>query len=224
MRIVASCYLIKHGDQYMLWDTGLPAATKGAPINAKDTFSVSLARTLPEELADIGVKPEQITIVGISHYHFDHLGQAASFPKAELLIGAGDWAALKKNPPPFGLDPTLAAPWISGGGAVDPVSGDRDVFGDGSVTMIDAPGHTPGHHALLVRLGHMGPVLLSGDVAHFHENYETNGVPGFNTDRVDTIASLDRFKGLARNLGATVIIQHDARDVAKLPTFPEAAE
>ena len=224
MRIVASCYLIKHGDLYMLWDTGLPAATKGAPINDKDVFSVSLTRTLPEELADVGVKPDNIAIVGISHDHFDHLGQAAAFPKAKLLIGAGDWAALKASPPPFGVDPSLVAPWISGGSAVDPVSGDRDVFGDGSVTMIAAPGHTPGHHALLVRLAGRGNVMLSGDVAHFRENYESDGVPGFNTDRADTLASLARFKGLAKNLKATVIIQHDPRDIAKLPAFPAWAE
>lgn len=224
MRIVASCYLIKHGDQYMLWDTGLPAAAKGAPLNDKDTFSFTLARTLPEELAEIGVKPDQISMIGISHYHFDHIGQLASFPKAKLLIGAADFAALKASPPPFGADPALAKPWIADGASVEPVSGDKDVFGDGSVTMLDMPGHTPGHHALLVRLGRMGPVLLSGDVAHFRENYDSDGVPGFNTNRADTKASLDRFKGLAKNLNAVVVIQHDARDIAKLPTFPAAAE
>jgi glyoxylase-like metal-dependent hydrolase (beta-lactamase superfamily II) len=224
MRIVASCYLIKHGEQYMLWDTGLPAATKGAPLNDKDTFSVTLAKTLPEQLDQIGVTPDDISIVGISHYHFDHIGQLASFPKAKLLIGAADWAAMKASPPPFGLDPSLAKPWLVGGALVEPVSGDKDVFGDGSVTMLDMPGHTPGHHALLIRLGRMGPVLLSGDVAHFRENYDSDGVPAFNTNRADTKASLDRFKGLAKNLNATVVIQHDARDIAKLPAFPNAAE
>ena len=220
MRIVASCYLIRHGDQYMLWDTGLPAATKGAAINDKDVFSVSLARTLPEQLADIGVKPDDIAVVGISHDHFDHIGQLASFPKAKLLIGAADWSALTASPPPFGVDPSLAAPWISGGARVDTVSGDRDVFGDGSVVMLATPGHTPGHHALLVRLAGKGPILLSGDVAHFRENYDSDGVPGFNTDRADTLASLARVKALARNVKATVIIQHNPRDVTKLPTFP----
>lgn len=224
MRIVASCYLIKHGDQYMLWDTGLPAAVKGAPLNDNDTFSVTLAKTLPEQLATIGVKPEQISLVGISHYHFDHIGQISAFPNAKLLIGAGDWAAMKGAPAPFGFQADLIKPWLSGASAVDPVSGDRDVFGDGTVTMIDAPGHTPGHHALLVRLGRAGPVLLSGDVAHFHENYDSDGVPGFNTNRADTIASLDRIKGLAKNINATVVIQHDPRDIDKLPAFPTPAE
>ena len=67
-------------------------------------------------------------------------------------------------------------------------------------------------------------VLLSGDFAHFRENFETSGVPSFNTDRAATLASTDRVKKIAANLKATVIIQHDARDVGKLPAFPAAAK
>ena len=101
---------------------------------------------------------------------------------------------------------------------------DKDVFGDGTVMMLYTPGHTPGHHSLLVRLKEKGNVLLSGDLTHFHENYESNGVPNFNSDRAQTLASLDRFKKIAANLKATVIIQHDARDVSKLPAFPASAK
>ncbi len=111
-----------------------------------------------------------------------------------------------------------------GGGSVEPVARDKDIFGDGSVVMLDMPGHTPGHHTLLVRLTGMGPVLLSGDQAHFQENYDSAGVPTFNTNRADTLASFDRFKALAKNLKATVIIQHEPRDINKLPAFPKAAE
>jgi N-acyl homoserine lactone hydrolase len=66
-------------------------------------------------------------------------------------------------------------------------------------------------------------VLLTGDLAHFRENYDSDGVPSFNTNRADTLASLDRFKEIAANLKATVIIQHDPRDIGKLPAFPAAA-
>jgi len=108
---------------------------------------------------------------------------------------------------------------------VEPLTGDRrDVFGDGRVMMINLPGHTPGHHGLLVKLEKKGYVLLTGDVTHFHENYRTDGVPTWNTDRADSLASLDRFKKIAANLEATVIIQHDPRDIEKLPVFPEFAE
>ena len=107
---------------------------------------------------------------------------------------------------------------------MEPVSGDKDVFNDGTVVMLNTPGHTPGHHCLLVKLKEKGYVLLSGDLAHFRENYEANGVPMFNTDYTYTLGSLDRFKKIAANLKATVIIQHDERDVGKLPVFPESAK
>ena len=107
---------------------------------------------------------------------------------------------------------------------MEKVRGDYDVFGDGSVVMLDLPGHTPGHHGLLVQLPKRGAVLLSGDVVHFRENLESMGIPSFNTDRAQSLASMDRFNKLARNLDATLIIQHEEKDVAKLPVFPEAAE
>ena len=221
--LVGSCYLIRHGDRYMLWDTGLPAATKDHPADPAKPFEVTKI-TLVEQLARIGVRPAQVSIVGISHYHYDHIGQGGSFPAATLLIGKGDLEALKAKDRSADMPLGGLAAWVTGTGKADPVSGDKDVFGDGSVTMIGLPGHTPGHHALLVRLPRTGNVLLSGDVTHFRENYESGGIAAFNTDRADSIASLDRFKGLARNLKAIVVIQHDPRDIGKLPAFPAAAD
>ena len=155
----------------------------------------------------------------------DHVGQVDLFPKSTLLIGKGDWEALSDPAKANAMaNPATFAPWIKGGSKVEPVSGDKDVFDDGTVVMLDTPGHTPGHHALLVKLKEKGYVLLSGDLAHFRENYDTNGVPVFNTDHTQTLGSLDRFKKIAANLKATVIIQHDERDVGKLPVFPASAK
>jgi glyoxylase-like metal-dependent hydrolase (beta-lactamase superfamily II) len=97
------------------------------------------------------------------------------------------------------------------------------VFGDGTVIILNTPGHTPGHHSLLVKLNDRN-YLITGDLVHFHENYSTNGVPWFNVSRADTLASIDRFKKLEQTFKATVIIQHDARDIAKLPAFPAGAK
>lgn len=220
--LASSCYLIRHGDDLMLWDAGLPAALKGAPNDPGQPMSPTVRRTIAEQLAQLGIRPDQIGRVGISHYHFDHIGQAGDFPAATLLIGKADAEALRSGRQTEGA--ASLARWLTGGGTLEAVSGDKDVFGDGSVVMIDTPGHTPGHHALLVRLKGRGPVLLTGDVAHFHANYDSNGVPGFNSDRADSLASLDRFKRMAANLKATVIIQHDAADIGKLPAFPASAE
>jgi len=213
VQLTVSCYLIRHGDDYMIWDTGYPLS------NATNGPKTSLT----DMLAQVKVTPAQVKFVGISHYHGDHTGQASQFPSATLLIGKGDWDVVSDPKTPAATS-TPFANWISGGGKVEPLTGDKDVFGDGSVIVLNTPGHTPGHHSLLVRLKGMGPVLITGDLAHFHENYDGNGVPTFNTDRAATLASLDRFKKIATNLKATVIIQHDDRDVGKLPVFPAAAK
>ncbi|WP_245648767.1 N-acyl homoserine lactonase family protein [Sphingomonas sanxanigenens] len=221
-QLAASCYLIRHGADYMLWDAGIPEKLKGKPTSATDPISQTLTVTLPEQLARIDVKPEQIRLLGISHYHGDHIGQAPAFTSAKLLIGKGDLDTLKAGPQPR-IDPAPLARWLTGGGEVEAVAGDKDVFGDGSVVMLSLPGHTPGHHGLLVRLRNKGAVLISGDAAHFNENLVNDGVPAFNTDRAQSLASLARLKGLATNMNATLVLQHEPEDIIKLPVFPASA-
>jgi glyoxylase-like metal-dependent hydrolase (beta-lactamase superfamily II) len=214
--LVASCYLIRNGNRYLLWDTGVDGALAGKP---KDKEGSQLKRRIVDQLKEVGVTPEAINYVGVSHYHYDHTGQLPDFAGSTLLIGKGDWEVAQiwqAAKPRF-------APWLGGTSKVEPVAGDKDVFGDGKVTMLDMPGHTEGHHALLVRLA-SGPVLISGDQFHFTENRTVGGVPGFNVDRAKTMASHDRFEKLAANLKAKVIIQHEPADVAELPAFPAASE
>ena len=214
VQFVYSCYLVKHGDQYLLWDTG----------HSMTAPNVAPKVSVVDQLAQLGVKPEQINFVGISHYHADHTGQVASFPQAMLLIGKGDWDAISAPKPAPGVNAPPFAHWINGGGKVEPLPTDKDVFGDGTVMILNTPGHTPGHHGLLVKLKEKGNVLISGDLVHFRENYDGNGVPWFNTSRAESLASIDRFKKIAANSKATVIIQHDARDIGLLPAFPAAAK
>jgi N-acyl homoserine lactone hydrolase len=213
VQLTASCYLVRHNDDYLIWDTGYPTGSA----------ATAPKQSLLDLLGQLKVAPAQVKYVGISHYHGDHTGQASQFPQATLLIGKGDWEVVTDPKQPAAVA-TPFKQWTSGEGKVEPVTGDKDIFGDGSVIMLDTPGHTPGHHSLLVKLKEMGNVLLTGDLAHFRENYESNGVPTFNTNRAETIASLERFKKIATNLKATVIIQHDERDVSKLPAFPAAAK
>lgn len=215
--LVASCYLIRNGDQLLLWDTGLDGDLVGAPRDEGGYVSRLEVRLVPQ-LAQLGLAPEDITFVGISHYHFDHIGQAADFPGSTLLIGKKDYAVARTWPP----GQRRLAPWITAGGKVEEIEGDRDVFGDGRVTILSLPGHTEGHQALLVRLA-SGPVLLSGDLYHFAEQVGNAGVPSFNTSRAETLASMDRFNRIAEQLSARVIIQHEPADVAKLPAFPQPA-
>lgn len=84
VRLVYSCYLIRHGDDYLIWDTGF---AKGAGATAPKLSLVEL-------LAQINVVPSQVKFVGISHSHGDHIGQSSLFPQSTLLIGKGDWDVL----------------------------------------------------------------------------------------------------------------------------------
>jgi len=209
-----SCYVIKHGDEYMVWDTGFaPGTNPNAP-------KVGIA----DRLKELKVTPDQVKYVGISHFHGDHTGQLAPFTNATLLIGKGDWDQVTSPTPMQGANAAGFKSWIDEKRKVEPLTVDKDVFADGTVIVLRTPGHTPGHSSLLVRLKDMGPVLLSGDAVHFRENYESSGVPSFNFDRAATIASIERMKQLVANLKATLVIQHDMRDIGKLPAFPAAAK
>jgi glyoxylase-like metal-dependent hydrolase (beta-lactamase superfamily II) len=137
-------------------------------------------------------------------------------------MGRADIELLRRDPPVDRDSARGMAHWLTGDGKMEALEGDKDVYGDGSVVMLDMPGHTPGHYSLLVRL-RSGPVLLSGDLYHFTAQVANRGVPPFNHDRADTLASMDRFDRIARNLHAKIVIQHEPADIAKLPPFPRAA-
>jgi hypothetical protein len=94
-RLVVSCYLIAHGETYMLWATGLPEADLGLPLEGPGATGDSLSRTIRDQLAEINVSPESVSTLGISHYDYHHTGQAASFPSARLYMGHGDIEALR---------------------------------------------------------------------------------------------------------------------------------
>ena len=213
-QLASSCYLIRHGETIMIWDTGFSIDLKAKKTDLGGLIA-SLDRTVVEQLADGGLKAADVDVLGISHSHADHTGQAALFPTARLIIGKADFDSAKGKEDPFG-------PWRKPGATVTTAERDLDIFGDGTVVAYFLPGHTPGHMALLVRLK-SGPVLLSGDVVHGHDTLELKAVPTFNTDRAQSIASMERFEKLAKETGAKVIIQHELQDIAKLPAFPGAA-
>ena len=215
-KVTDSCYLIRHGDQNMVWDTGLPAETKNKPMN-ENGMVASIDRTLADQLGQLGVKPADVSVLGISHMHGDHIGQAAQFTNARLVVGKGDFDRLAGRP-----EDSLKG-WRGTGKQVTLATADVDVFGDGSVVALHLPGHTPDHLALLVKLA-SGPVLLTGDLYHTTIARQKRAVPGFNTSREQTLKSMDKFEKLAKDTGAKVIIQHEPNDIALLPAFPEAAK
>jgi N-acyl homoserine lactone hydrolase len=149
-----NCYLIRHAQGNLLWDTGLPDALADQPPPAPDPSNPVWQRSkkLATQLDAVGVKPSDIKFLGISHTHPDHTGNVEMFPQAMLLVQKAeyDW------PTPNGQ------PRFKPDHPVTKLEGDRDLFGDGSVTLISTPGHTPGHQSLLVKLKNTGAVLLTG--------------------------------------------------------------
>ncbi len=100
------------------------------------------------------------------------------------------------------------------------LDGKHDVFGDGSVIIMPAPGHTPGHQVLFVDLLEAGPIMLSGDLYHFTENRLHRRVPVFNFDAEMTLQSMETIEAFLTATGATLWIQHDLEQNASIPHSP----
>ncbi|WP_343528933.1 MBL fold metallo-hydrolase [Sphingomonas sp.] len=132
-------------------------------------------RPFIDQIKQLGIAPEKITLITLSHTHFDHSGQAADFPNATLIPGRRDLAGLTANPTPPNVAPDMLAHWVKEGGRIDVVDGNRDVVGDGGVRMVLTLGHTAGHHSLLVTLRGNGPALLTGYVWNFKEQMPIHG-------------------------------------------------
>ena len=209
-----SCYLIRHPQGDLLWDLGLPPGMVGNDPQTQGVFTMTLKKTLTEQLADIGLGAKEIEFISISHSHFDHSGQAALFPDSQWLVNQNEYIHM------FSSDANKAQNVAFAELNKSIHSGNFDVFGDGSVMILELPGHTPGHSALQVNLVESGPLLLTGDLYHRSESRELKRVPRFNTDEAQTRESMEVFEELARESGARVIIQHEPRDVATLPKPP----
>ena len=198
-----ACYLIRHGSQWLLWDTGYPDAVADAPLT-NPIGTATRAKKLAAQLAEINVKPADVTFVGVSHTHGDHVGNVDMFPTSTLLIQKPevDWAFAEGKAPPFKKDRPMRL-----------LDGDLDVFGDGSVTILATPGHTPGHQSLLLHLPKTGWIVLTGDLAHFKDNWDNDRVPSMNTSADQTHASRAKVAKVLADKKAQLWINHD------LPTF-----
>lgn len=221
--ITLSCnaYLIRRAGEWILWDTGIDdsvAQEPGGRVIAHNIRGI-VARTIACQLADVGITPVEITRVLLSHAHFDHIGNAELFRHATWHIQRREHEAMfGPEPEKYGYSPSLYQ--CLSAARVDLVDGDLDLFGDGSLQLVSTPGHTPGHCSLLVRLAKTGPILLSGDVAHYQFNMVHRCVPGMNSDRDMSLQSMERVDAILRDQGAQFWINHDFVQTATIPHAP----
>lgn len=220
------CYLIRHSAGLMLWDAGLADSIADSPdgvTRGQGAIRSIVRKTLASQLAEIGVKPEEVTHIAFSHMHADHVGNANAFTRARLYIQETEYeAAFGPNASKFGFDPSNYDRLRSD--VVLKLNGDYDVFGDGSVTILSTPGHTPGHQSLLVRLPQRGAVLLSGDVAHSADNWVNRRVPVYNFSQEQSRQSMEKITELVKVNKAQLWINHDKTQNASIPKSPAYVE
>jgi len=221
--LAVTCYLIRHPMGTLLWDTGLSdKLAENKDGGGVGPFKLSVKTPLIDQLKTIGVTPADVTYLAFSHFHFDHTGNANAFAASTWIVNKAELAWAESTPTPFGVDPSA---WSAVKTATTRlIDGDHDVFGDGSVRILRAPGHTPGHAVLAVRLKKSGVVILSGDLYHLEANRKFKRMPVFNTERADTLASMDRVERIVKNTKARFVVQHDVKDVAALPKLPAYLE
>jgi len=215
MDFVDNCYLIHHAQGWMLWDTGVTDAIAAmpegqAPADPRMTHW-RRPKTLASQLEALGVKPADLKYVAVSHTHPDHIGNVEQFARVMLLVQKAEY----EWPSPLGVGRFKPEH------PVTKLEGDHDVFGDGSLTILATPGHTPGHQSLLVKLPKTGALVLSGDAVHFRSNWENRRVPSNNTDKDQTLASMQRIADILAKEKAQLWINHDKAQRDSLKMAPQ---
>ena len=217
--LIVPCYVVEHGNGRLLWDGGLPSKLADIDGWQGEGMLSRLDRTLSDQLSGIGLDMSSFDYVAFSHMHFDHVGIANEIDGATLIIQKPEYeAAFAGGPGGEEFDTTLFENLKDAERIV--IDGDYDVFGDGRVRIISAPGHTPGHQVLLIDLAITGPIMLSGDLYHFAITREKRRVPHFNFDRDMTLNSMDRIEKLIEDTGAALWIEHELAFFEQLDKAP----
>jgi glyoxylase-like metal-dependent hydrolase (beta-lactamase superfamily II) len=225
IRMPVPCFLVVHPRGTLMWDVGVipdsvvEAQANNAKANVNPTVAAVVTRTLKSQLGDVGYTPEDITYVAISHAHIDHTANLNAFARSTWLTRKAErdfmWAA--NNPR---VNPSFYSA-LENGKVVVVEKEEHDVFGDGSVIMKAAPGHTPAHQVLVLKLAKTGPIMLSGDLYHYPEERTFKRRPPDNEFSVENSAASRRV--IEEYLGKTkmpIWIQHDYEFITKLKKSP----
>ncbi len=218
------CYLVVHPKGTLMWDTGV---IPDAQVNGQTQGISTVTKTLKASLAEIGYQPSDITYLGLSHLHSDHTANANDFAGSTWLVHQAERDAMFAPP---------AAPGGRGRGGPDNktfynklkdsktkilTDADYDVFGDGTVVIQYAPGHTPGHQILFLRLKESGPILIAGDLYHLPQEITMHRFPSFEFDKEQSAVSRAKVEAFLKTSGARLWIEHDLATFTLLKKSPE---
>ena len=217
---VVTCFLVAHPKGTLMWDVGVipdsafPA--DGSP--AKDGISTVAKKLLPQ-LAAVGYTPADITYLGLSHYHSDHTANANAFAGSTWLVHQADRDVMFSDKPTGIIKPAHYSA-LKDGKTKILTDQDYDVFGDGTVVIKYAPGHTQGHQVLYVKLPKTGPVLVAGDLYHYPEERFTDKTPSFEFNHDQSLASRKAMEDFLKKTKAQLWIEHDLATFNKLKIAP----
>jgi N-acyl homoserine lactone hydrolase len=225
-----AAFLIVHPKGVLLWDAGaVPDEERaGKPAGSQvhltlangEGRDVTLGPPLLEQLAACGYKPADVTYLALSHEHWDHTAEANAFAGATWLARKIERDAMFAPNATGAIRPSTYSA-LKDSRTKYLTADEYDVFGDGSVILKYAPGHTPGHQVLYVKLKNTGPVVLSGDLYHYPEERALGKVPTFEFDAEQTKASRKDVEAFLKRTGAALWIQHDLVHHRQLKKAPE---
>ena len=229
IRMSVACFLVAHPKGTLMWDAGAvpDAAWKptGAPLAQRIVLpdsqarEVTMIKPLKAQLVEAGYAAANINYLALSHYHWDHTANASDFAGATWLVRQVERDAMFSQKPTALTQPSGYAA-LRTSKTLTITSDEHDLFGDGTVVLKLAPGHTPGHQVLYVKLRNSGAVVLSGDLYHYPEERTLGRVPTFEVNQEQTSATRVAIDAFLKKTGAQLWIQHDFAANARLKKAP----
>ena len=218
---VTPCYLVVHPKGTLIWDVG-QVADAAIPDNGTEVVEQGIlkaTRRLSSQLAALGCKPADISFMAMSHYHADHTANANAFAGSTWIVQQAEYDIMFSDAQ-VGIRTPDSYRDLKNAKRITLSNADHDVFGDGTVVVKTAPGHTPGHQMLFLKLRNFGPLLLMGDLYHLPEEKTLDRVPTFDFDAAMTRATRKNVDAFISQSGAKDWIQHDPVTNAPLKKAP----
>jgi N-acyl homoserine lactone hydrolase len=218
------CYLIVHPKGTLMWDVGV---IPDSQVNGTAQGISTVTKTLKSQMAEVGYSAADIKYLALSHLHSDHTANANDFAGSTWLVHQNERDAMFAPPAGGrGGGPMASATYnkLKDSKTIILTEKDYDVFGDGTVVIQYAPGHTPGHQVLFLRLKQSGPILIAGDLYHLPQEINMHRFPTFEFDKEQSAASRAKVEAFVKETGARLWIEHDLATfnlLKKAPAFYE---